>query len=327
MNIYQKLKQELGDRLKKDEVLAPYTTFKIGGPAAYFYSAKNDEDFIKAVKIAKKLNIPYLILGGGSNLLISDKGFSGLVIKKENNIYSRDFKIIENKIITGSQVKLSVLVEASAESGLTGLEWAAGIPGTVGGAVRGNAGAYGKQMSDVVKTVKALCDLGEGKFLEKIYTNQEAMFFYRSSIFKKFKKCVILSVEIELEKGDKKEIKKTIEKILNLRKKSSAPQYPSAGCIFKNPVVKNKKLIQEFQKDTGKKIHSDKVPAGYLIDRLGLKSKKIGGAMISDKNANFILNIGNATAEDVIILISFIKQQVRDKYGIQLEEEVELVGF
>ena len=320
-SIFEKLKKELSGNLKENEILADYTTFKIGGPARYFYTAKEDKDFIKAIKLANKLNVPYFILGNGSNILVADQGFDGLVIKMKNGISFCDFKIIKDKIIAGAGVKLSMLTQASANAGLKGIEWASGIPGTIGGAVRGNAGAFDGQMADIVEKVIVLYD-NERKILRK----DELYFSYRNSIFKKNKKYVILSIGLKLEKGNKKDIKEKIKRILEKRHKISTPQYPTAGCVFKNPIVKDKKIINEFEKDTGKKSFN-KIPAGYLIDRLDLKGKKIGNAVIGGKNANFILNTGNAAAKDVIMLISYIKQKVRENYHIQLEEEIELVGF
>ena len=303
--IFRQLRQELNGDLRENEILAPYTTFKIGGPARYFYVAKDPDDFMKAIELANKFNISYLILGGGSNILVSEKGFSGVVIRKQNGVPSRDFKIEGDKIITDAQVKLGVLVQKTGEAGLTGLEWAAGIPGTVGGAVRGNAGAYGGEMSQNVTKITALC--GKKCNQKKSFDNKDMNFSYRHSMFKKNKKCAILSIELQLKKGDKKLIEQRIKKIVGARNRNSTPQYPSAGCIFKNPIVENNKILEDFKKETGDKLTYNKIPAGYLIDKLGLKGKKIGGAMISDKNANFILNIGDATAEHVIMLISFIK--------------------
>lgn len=326
MNLVEEIKEKLGGELRENEMLAPYTTFKIGGPARYFYVAENDDDFIKAVALANKTEMPTFILGGGSNILVSDKGFRGLVIKKKNGILPLDFRVEGTKIVADARVKLGALVQAATEGGLTGLEWAAGIPGSVGGAIRGNAGAYGGQMSDVVESINGVCNFRNGKkeFLE----NKDLGFSYRQSVFKKsHKHCVILSVVLALRKGDKEEIKEKTAAVLGRRNRSTTPQFPCAGCIFKNPVVSDDELLKRFEKDSGQESADNKVPAGYLIDRLGLKGKKIGGAMISDKNANFIVNVDNATANDVIILISFIKQQVRDKFGIQLEEEIEFLGF
>jgi len=324
MREVKKLKKELGGDLRENEILAPYTTFKIGGPARYFYVAQDNLDFIKAIKIANKLNIPYFILGGGSNILFSDNGFNGMAIKRRDSRSSKDFGMSGEKITASANVALGVLVQFAAQAGLSGLEWAMGIPGTIAGAVIGNAGAYGGEIADIVESVEVLSDnYGKTAIINKKGLN----FSYRNSIFKKNKKYVILSIVLKLKKGKKTEIKHKIKNILNNRIKALPLQYPSAGCIFKNPSVRDKKILMDFQRDTGKEPKKGRIPAGYLIDSLGLKGKKMGQALIGDKNANFILNTGGATAENVVMLISYIKQQVRDNYGIQLKEEIELVGF
>jgi len=278
--------------------LAPHTTFHIGGPAKYFYEAKSTEDIVKAVKTARELDIPYFILGGGSNILVSDRSFEGLVIKIQNTKY----KIQNTKILADAGVKLSKLVDLALKNNLSGLEWAAGIPGTIGGAVRGNAGAFGSSMSDTIKLIKILSN-GDIKQLSK----EEAEFGYRDSIFK-HNKDIILSVELQLKKDDKNEIKKRVKKYLTHRKKTQPIEEYSAGCIFKNIRTKLNK------------------PAAQLIEEADLKGKQIGGAMVSKKHANFIINTGKAKAEDVVILIGLIKAKIRNKFGIQLQEEIEYIS-
>jgi UDP-N-acetylmuramate dehydrogenase len=306
-------------KIRENVILAPYTTFKIGGPARFFVEAESENEILEALEFAREKNLPVFILGGGSNVLVNDKGFDGLVIKILNTQYS----ILNTGIECGAGVLLSKIVNESAKAGLSGLEWAAGIPGTIAGAVRGNAGAFGGTMADVVESVKALNieDLGV-----KVYDSGKCKFGYRDSIFKQDSSLMILSVTLKLKKGDQKESEKIIKEILVKRKKNQ-PEFPSPGSFFKNPIVKDKKLIREFEIDTGKKIKDNKIPAGYLIDRAGLRGKKVGGAMISKEHANFIVNIGKATADNVITLVAMAKTRVRNKYGIQLEEEIRYVGF
>ncbi len=256
------------DKLQKNISLAPYTTFKIGGKAKWFCEVKNSEDLIKAIEWAKKAKMPYFILGGGSNILVSDKGFDGLVIK----LQAISYKLQATKIVADAGILLSKLVDESVKAGLTGLEWAVGIPGTVGGAVKGNASAFKNSMSDIVKNIRKYED-------------------------------IILSVELELKKGDRKKSEKIIKEYLEHRNKHQPLEYPSAGCIFKNPEG-------DF--------------AGRLIEQCGLKGTKINNAMISKKHANFIVNIGKAKASDVKKLIDLCKEKVKDKFGIELEEEIEL---
>ena len=277
---------------QKNILLKNYTTFKIGGPAEYFFTAKNKIELIKAIHEAKILNLPFFILAAGSNVLFSDKGYDGLVIKFENP-------------------KLSQLVNK-------GLEWAAGIPGTVAGAIYGNAGAFGKSMADVVKTVEVF-DVKSNKI--KKLKNRQCKFGYRNSIFKENSNLIILSAEIRLKKSNSKKIKKYLE----YRKKTQPLSFPSAGSIFKNftphrnkisgagPAFKT--LIKKFKK-------KDVIPAAYLIEKCGLKGKKIGGAKISELHSNFIVNLGGASAKDVLKLIDLAKRKVKNKFGVELKEEI-----
>jgi len=299
MDIYNILQKELGSKIIQNEPLANHTTFKIGGEADYFFIAQNSNSLVKAVKIAHDFNLPFFILGGGSNLLISDKGFRGLAIK----VQSSKFKVQSNKIIADAGMSLSKLVDLSIKKELSGLEWAIGIPGTVGGAVRGNAGAFGKEMSDVVRSVKVL--LISNNITVEQYNNIAIRFAYRDSIFK-HNKDIILSVEFELKNGNKEKSRNVIQGYLLERKESQPLDCLSAGCIFKNP---REKL------------------AGELIDLAGLKGKRIGDARVSEKHANFIINLGNAKAEDMMRLIKIIQKKVLGKFGTKLELEIELVGF
>ena len=246
------------------------TTFRIGGKAKYFFVAKSEKDLIEAVKFAKDNRLPFSIFGGGSNLLVSDKGFKGLVVK------------------TGKPLALYVP---------KGLEWAAGIPGTVEGAVYGNAGAFGKSMKDEVESVKVF-DVKTGK--TAIFKSKDCKFAYRSSIFKKKKNLIILSVKIRPKKSNPEKIKE----YLRIKKKRQPLSYPSAGSIFKNP---------------------SKYSVAELIEKCGLKGKIIGKAKISEKHANFIVNLGGAKAKDVKSLIGLVKKEVKKKFKISLEEEIQFL--
>ena len=257
--------------IKTNIPLKNYTTFKIGGKAKYFFEAKTKKDLIKAITSAKKLKLPFFILGGGSNLLVSDKGFNGLVIK-----FGQPLALYVSK----------------------GLEWAAGIPGTIQGAVYGNAGAFGKSMKDVVERVEVF-DVDTEKI--KIFKNKDCQFGYRDSIFKKKKNLVILSVKIKSGKSNLKKIKE----YLNYRKEHH-PQLPSAGSVFKNV---------------------GETPAAILIHQAGLTGKKIGDAQISEKHSNFIVNLGKAKAKDVLKLIKLVKKKVKERFKINLEEEIQYLGF
>ncbi len=301
--------------------LANYTTFKIGGPARYFFVAKNREDITSALKAAKESGIPYYIIGGGSNLLVSDKGFDGLVIKILNTQYT----IHDTKIIADAGVSLGKLVIESVNASLAGLEWAMGIPGTIGGAIVGNAGAYGHSISEAVKEVKTL----NAELQVSRYKFQDCGFAYRGSAFQQ-KNEIIIEVEIELEKGDQEKSREQIKDIISQRR-TKVPPYPSPGSFFKNYRLESKDykedpLVKQFP-DLIKKIRSNKIGVAYLIEQCGLKGKQVGGAKVADEHTNFIVNIGNATAEDVLGLADICKQKVKEKYGLELEPEKRFLGF
>ncbi len=314
--IFQKL-----PGVQKNVLLKNFTTYKIGGPAKYFFVAKNKESLIKALKISKELKLPIFILGSGSNLLISDKGFNGLVIK----IDISEIKFQKNKAFVGAGTNLTKLAYLSADNGLSGLEWSAGIPGTIGGAIYGAAQAFGTKISDSVRSVVAI-DLKTLKL--RNLTKKQCQFSLKNSIFKKNKNLVIVSAILEFQKKDTGEIKKTIKEFLDYRKTRHPINFACAGSTFVNPEIKikNKKLLQKFPelKEYNKK---GTIPAGYLIAKCGLAGKKIGNAQISEKHANFIINLGGARAEDVLALMNLAKEKVKKTFGINLEAEVQLVGF
>jgi UDP-N-acetylmuramate dehydrogenase len=309
-------------KIQKNIPLAPYTTFKIGGPAKFFCEVKSEEELIEALNYSKNNNLGFFVLGGGSNILISDQGFNGLVIKLL--ITSCELQVA--KLKCGAGLNLSEAVKIATDNSLTGLEWAAGIPGTIGGAIRGNAGAgiLGGPMSINIESVKVLDVLNNFEFM--IIRNDECGFDYRDSVFKHNTNLVIVSAVLKLQKGDKEEIENKIKDIIGKRT-GKFPKEPSPGSFFKNPVVKNTEIIEMFEKDTSLKMKDDKVPAGWLISEAGLLGKKIGQIQISEKHGNFIINLGGGKAEDVIMLMSVIKQKIRKEFNVQLNEEIVLAGF
>ena len=285
--------------IKKNVPLKKYTTFKIGGSARYFFTAETKEDLAAAVLTAEKLKMPFFILGAGSNILVSDGGFDGLIIK----IQITKYKIINTKIVAETGVKLGELLSISAKNGLTGLEWTVGIPGTLGGAIFGNAGAFNRSMGNIVDKIEAF-DIKTKRIV--FLNNKNCKFSYRGSIFKKNKGLIILSAELRLKKADKKLIKEKIKNFLKHRRISQPCELPSAGSVFANP---------------------DKFFAGKLVEKCGLKGRRIGGAEISKKHANFIINLGEARAQDVIKLINLAKKSVKKKFKINLKEEINYLGF
>jgi len=277
-------------------ILAPYTVFNIGGPADFFCEVKNKEELVEVLDWARDNKTPFFIMGAGSNLLVSDDGFRGLAIKMS----SQNIDLLgENKIFVAAGVSMARAVNFSIEKGFGGFEWGVGIPGTVGGAVFGNAGCFGGEMKDAVDSVSIL----ERKIFE--LPNDACEFAYRHSVFKRHPEWIILGATLNFFPGDKE---KSRAKVLEYTKKRTASQdigEKCAGCIFKNP--------------------KQDLAAGYLIDKVGLKGAKIGGAMVSGKHANYIVNTGGATARDVKELIMVIKDEVKKVNGILMEEEIRII--
>jgi UDP-N-acetylmuramate dehydrogenase len=308
-------------RIRQNELLSPHTTFKIGGPAKFFIEAKAPEELVQAVAWAGNNHEKYFILGGGSNLLVSDKGFNGLAIKNACTLI--EWQGAEVKAEAGAS--LARLVMEAAERGLSGLEWAAGIPGTVGGAIRGNSGAFGSSMQQNIKTVSVF---DAETNIVKDLSPDECKFAYRHSIFKE-KKLLALSAVIGLKAGNVEEIRQTMAGYISGRIKIH-PKEPNAGSIFKNVNFTdlqeaNLELAEVAQKDGA--LRGGRISSGWLISRLGLKGKKVGGAMVSLEHGNFIVNAGGATAEDVLVLMSLVKQKVRVECKLQLENEIEYLDY
>ena len=306
--------------MQENVSLSPLTSFRVGGNARFYAEIKSLEELKESLEFAKKNKLNFYILGGGTNLLVSDKGFDGLVIRMKMNGIEVRGKTLEVE----SGVPLIKAINNAAAAGLSGIESLAGIPGTIGGAVRGNAGAYSSEISSVVKKVKAYdCEKG----CELILECGDCDFSYRSSIFKKNKNMIVLSATLELTEAAMAEIQEKTKSTIVKRANMGLHGVKSAGSYFMNPVVTSEKLKEDFTKEKGVAPRGDKLPAGWIIDQAGLRGKKIGGAAVSELHANYIVNEDNATSDDVIMLVSLVKQQVRDKLGIQLQEEVNYVGF
>ena len=288
------------EKIFYEEPMKKHTTFKIGGPAECFIKIEQKEEIKEILKLAKKNNVSITIIGNGSNLLVSDKGIKGitLMIKLEKIDIQEKNEIVE--ITVGAGEKLGKLAQICMQNEITGLEELAGIPGTIGGAIRMNAGAYGREMKDIVQTVKCLDYQGE----EKEFAKEELAFDYRSSIFKK-EKYIITEVTLALEKGKKEEIKKKMEEYASARKEKQPIQYPSAGSTFKRG--------------------TDFITA-KLIDEAGLKGYAIGDAEVSTKHSGFIINKGKATAKDVLALVEYVQNKVYEKFHKKIELEIEVIG-
>lgn len=282
-----------------NEPLKNHTTIKVGGPADLFIQPRDKEGLVQALNILRQAQVPWFVIGRGSNLLVRDGGIRGAVIKLGKGL---DTLTISNEWVTVgagfSMIKLATIV---AQQGLSGLEFAGGIPGTVGGAVFMNAGAHGSDISSVLVSAQVLYQDGQIKELSK----EELHFGYRTSSLQREPKGICLEATFELKKGDKEEIMRHMAQNKEYRRKTQPLQEPCCGSVFRNP-----------------KPHS----SGRLIEQAGLKGYRVGDAQVSTKHANFIVNLGNARASDVLALIRHIQETVYSLYGIQLKPEVEIVG-
>ena len=283
-----------------NEPMSKHTSFKIGGPAECFIKIKTIEKLKDILKYAQKGKIPLTIIGNGSNLLVSDDGIKGIVLKIEIEKICQDIKNGIILLTVGSGIKLGALAQKCLKEEVAGFEFASGIPGTIGGAIRMNAGAHGSEMKDIVKTVKYMTRDGEIHTI----TNEQAKFEYRKSLFAE-KDYIILEAELQLKTGKTEEIKEKMTEYATYRKEKQPIEYPSAGSTFKR---------------------QEGVITAKLIDECGLKGFQIGGAKVSEKHAGFVINSDNATAKDVIDLIKYIKEKVNEKYGIKIKEEIRIVG-
>ncbi len=282
----------------ENESMALHTSFKIGGNAEFYLKPNSADSLAHLISFLNSINMPYFILGSGSNLIVSDKGIKGAVI---NTVGLNKISLIGNTTICAEAgVSLAALCTFAKENGLTGLEFAYGIPGSVGGALYMNAGAYGGDMSNVVLKAESIAEKG----IIKTRPLNELKLGYRTSLFKTNGE-IITAVYFALQKGNKENIEAEMSAIIEKRKKSQPLEYPSGGSTFKRP---------------------EGYYAAALIDECGLKGKSVGGAMVSEKHAGFVINYNKATCSDVLGLVDFIKQTVKSQKGVDLETEIIFVG-
>ena len=276
-----------------------HTTFKIGGPAQYYVTPESVTQIQEVVSLCRDMNIPLHVIGNGSNILVGDDGVDGVVLALFNTF--SDYEIKDNVITAQAGMSLIKLAVIALREGLTGLEFASGIPGSVGGAVYMNAGAYDGQMKDVVTSVTVLDEAGNIRILGR----DELDMGYRTSAVAKHN-MIVLQVIIELKAGDKEQIKDRMNQLSELRKQKQPLEYPSAGSTFKRP---------------------EGYFAGKLIADAGLKGYSIGGAAVSEKHAGFVVNMGGATAKDVVELTDYIKKRIIEQFGVTLELEIKKIGL
>lgn len=295
--------------------LKDYTTLQIGGPARYFVEVYSIEELKEALQYAKENNLEFYIVASGSDLLISDNGYDDLIIK----LSLQGLTLYSNKVVSSAGTSLQRFVDYTIEHGLAGAEKLNDIPGTVGGAIYGNAGAFGQTISDKLLRIRVL--VGEE---EKWLTKPELKFDYRESILKNHKDWVILEAEFEMEKGESEELKKTADEVLETRKQKYTPGIKCPGSFFKNLIID--RLPEELQKDVPKDYYG-KVPAWWFLERVGAKGAARGKIKIADHHANLFTNQGGGTAEDFFALAKEYKDKVKEKFGIELDPEVQLLGF
>lgn len=291
------MKEELNKicECRENESLKNYNTYKLDCTCSYIVFPKTVDELKKVLHVLKENNTKHFVIGNGSNIILPNY-YDGVIIKLNN---FNKIKITENNIYVETGYMLNKLAIRLSDLGYTGMEWATGVPGTIGGSIKGNAGAYKSSMSEIIKDVTVL---NNGEVLT--LTNKELNFGYRTSLIKENKYMIVLSCNIHLEKGNINEIKNTIKERTNKRLETQPLNYPSCGSVFRNP---------------------EGMSAGKLIDDLGLKGYSIGGAKISEKHANFIINYNNATSKDIIKLIDFIKEQIKKNYNIDLVLEQEII--
>lgn len=287
------------DNVRINEPMKNHTTFKIGGPAQYYVTPESVTQIQEVVSLCRNMNIPLHVIGNGSNILVGDDGVDGVVLALFNTF--SDYEIKDNVITAQAGMSLIKLAVIALREGLTGLEFASGIPGSVGGAVYMNAGAYDGQMKDVVTSVTVLDEAGNIRILGR----DELDMGYRTSAVAK-NNMIVLQVVIELKSGDKEQIKARMNQLSELRKQKQPLEYPSAGSTFKRP---------------------EGYFAGKLIADAGLKGYSIGGAAVSEKHAGFVVNMGGATAKDVVELTDYIKKRIMEQFGVTLELEVKRIGL
>jgi len=281
-----------------NELMKNHTSLHIGGPADALVIPNDEKDLKNLLCFANESNIPWTVIGNGTKLLVSDEGVDGLIIKISGCF--KKYTISIHKVEVGAGYPLAKLSKTVADSGLSGLEFAVAIPGTVGGGVVMNAGAHGSMMSDVLTIATVMNANGD----VRTYSKNDLNFGYRCSKLQN-NKMIVLNAKMKLKEDNVEKIESKMHENMKWRKKNQPLDFPNAGSIFKNPL---------------------NAPAGKLIDMAGLKGIKIGGAKISEKNANFIVNLGNATANDVLDLIDLAQQRVLQKYGVRLEPEIRIIG-
>ena len=311
------LRDEGGVRALEREPLSRHTRFGIGGPAALFAECESEEGFAAAMRAARSSGVALTVIGGGSNLVVSDAGFDGLVVRYRGEEMEAEGQVVR----VGAGVELQALVDFTIERGLKGLETMTGIPGWVGAAIYGNAGAYGHSISERVHRVR----FWDGERVRE-FDNAQCEFAYRESVFKDHKEWTIFSSELQMERGDAAELRRKADGIREIRDAKYPPTMKCAGSIFKNCILAE---LPESAASVvpAEVIREGKVPSAWFLEQAGAKGLRRGDIQVADYHANLIYNDGAGTAADLRAVIVELKQRVRERFGLELEEEVQYVGF
>jgi len=301
----------------RDVRLSSYTRFGIGGPADLFAETHDQARFIDAWRIARASGLDTVVIGGGTNLIVSDDGFRGVVLRLSNNRIHTEGQTVHVE----SGASLQALVDFTVDAGLKGLETMTGIPGSAGAAVYGNAGAYGHSIAERTSLVTFFDGSGIREF-----HNAQCEFHYRESVFKQQKEWIVFSTELTMERGDAAVLRDTADKILAIRNKKYPPTMKCAGSIFKNFLLAElpARVVNEIPANV---IIEGKVPSAWFLEQVGAKGMRAGDIHVADYHANLIYNAGQGTARDLVGIIAGLKQRVERRWGIPLEEEVQYVGF
>lgn len=306
-------------RIEEHAMLGPLTTFQIGGPARWLVEVTTQDDIKEAVAAARKVRMPFVLIAGGSNVLVSDEGFRGLVMR----LVGGEHHIEGPLVFADAGCTLDTLIRETAAVSLAGWEKLAGIPGSIGGAVRGNAGAFGVEMKDVVGGVRAYNSETDEV---KDFSNKACQFSYRNSFFKEHPEWIITRIVVKLTPGNQAQSERFIKETIAERERRHIQNVRAAGSFFVNPRAPSWVQLR-FEREKKTKSKEGRVPAGWLIEKAGHKGTRVGGAKASEQHPNYLTNVSEATAADVLALADEIKQAVHEQFSVRLKEEVSLVGF
>jgi UDP-N-acetylmuramate dehydrogenase len=321
MSIHQETMQRLAGILNvtvaAGALLSRYTRFAIGGPAEIYAETANENSFIDALRVARSSGLPYVVIGGGSNLIVSDDGFPGIVLRFTASAIENEGTLLRAQ----AGAELQALVDYSIDHGLKGIETMTGIPGWVGAAVYGNAGAYGHSINERIREVRFF----DGSAIRS-FTNSECQFRYRESVFKQHKDWIIFSADLSMDQAPAEELLKIAGDILKIRLEKYPVTMKCAGSIFKNLILAE--LSESVQRQVpARVIREGKVPSAYFLEEIGAKGMRNGDIRVADYHANLIYNDGQGTARELREVIADLKARVAERFGLMLEEEVQYVGF